>query len=121
MMYTERITSTGRLAGLSEPWRRLAARTPMLGPAWLMPWWRHYGEPSAAGSGARQLNALALLDDANQLLALAPWYVEQTRLHGRVVRFLGVGEACTDYLGIPCPRGTSERRVGFWPMHIDRG
>jgi hypothetical protein len=104
-MIVERICSATRLAELAADWEHLVPTAPMLGPRWLLPWWRHYGDQGATGDPARQLNAMALFDPAHQLVALAPWFIETTRLHDRVVRFLGVGEVCTDYLAIPCLAG----------------
>jgi hypothetical protein len=105
-MIAEHITNAERLAELADDWERLVPDAPMLGPRWLLPWWRHYGAEPFAGPRGRQLSVLALVDPPYGLVALAPWYIEATRLHGRVVRFLGMGEVCTDYLGIPC-------RVGY--------
>jgi Acetyltransferase (GNAT) domain len=105
-MIAEQITNAERLAELADDWERLVPDAPMLGPRWLLPWWRHYGAEPFAGPHGRQLAAIALFDPPYGLVSLAPWYIEETRLHGRAVRFLGMGEVCTDYLGIPC-------RVGY--------
>jgi len=104
-MLAERISNATRLAELAADWERLVPTAPMLGPRWLLPWWRHYGDEDTTGDSTRQLNAVALFDPTHELVALAPWFIETTRLHGRVMRFLGAGEVCTDYLAIPCRAG----------------
>jgi CelD/BcsL family acetyltransferase involved in cellulose biosynthesis len=93
------ITQLTELEPLADDWRRLAQGNPFLGPEWLIPWWRHLG--SVQRGRNRSLSVLAVFD-AGGLAGLVPWYCEQTRLHGRVLRLLGSGSVCSDYLSIPC-------------------
>jgi CelD/BcsL family acetyltransferase involved in cellulose biosynthesis len=48
------------------------------------------------------LAVLGVFNDGGTLVGLAPWYVERTALHGRVLRFLGSGKVCSDYMSILC-------------------
>ncbi len=59
----------------------------------------------------RRLPALfcaALRNSADQLIGLAPWYIERVPGSGRVVRFLGSGAVCSDYLSLLCLPGYEE-------------
>jgi CelD/BcsL family acetyltransferase involved in cellulose biosynthesis len=67
---------------------------PFRGFAWQSAWWRHYGGP-------RELCVLAVFDD-ERLAGVAPWYFETLPGGGRVLRPLGTGEVCSDYLSILC-------------------
>jgi CelD/BcsL family acetyltransferase involved in cellulose biosynthesis len=47
-------------------------------------------------------------DDAGRLAAIAPCYVERSGIWGRVLRFLGSGEVCSEYLGVLVEAGREE-------------
>lgn len=85
------------LVGLAQHWDTLARGVPFRSWSWLGAWWRHYGLNDDVG---RQLFTLAVYDRGNELVGLAPWFVEATARHGNVVRFLGSGDVCSDYLSI---------------------
>jgi hypothetical protein len=97
------ITRWDELAGLAPYWNALARGVPFRSWAWLGGWWRHYGaeEPD----DRRRLFALAVYDDGNDLVGLAPWYLETVPNRGEVGRFLGSGDVCSDYLSILCLPG----------------
>lgn len=83
----------GRLpSALADDWNRLAGDIPCRRWEWLAPWWRHYARP------ADQLLVLVLRSSAGRTVGICPWYVRRTLRHGRVVRFLGSGDVCSDYL-----------------------
>src|SRR6185369_3077849 len=55
------------------------------------------------------LYVLAVFDESNadsngskRLAAIAPWYLDRTRVKGNVVRWLGSGEVCTDHPTLVC-------------------
>jgi CelD/BcsL family acetyltransferase involved in cellulose biosynthesis len=48
------------------------------------------------------LAVLGVFDDAGELRGIAPWYVDHSALQGRVLRPMGSGEVCSDYLGVLC-------------------
>ncbi len=88
--------------GLSEiagDWNGLAGSNPFRRWEWLEAWWRHFRRVSD------ELFVLTIRDAEHRLIGLAPWYVTRSSLSGRVVRFLGSGRVCSDYLGILCVQG----------------
>jgi CelD/BcsL family acetyltransferase involved in cellulose biosynthesis len=110
-MHVSRITTASELAALARDWNCLSGGVPFRRHEWLAAWWTHYGPANAAGdnviadapNGVRQgseLFVLAVRDDSGHLVGVAPWFVEPTLAAGRVVRFLGSGETCSDYLSL---------------------
>lgn len=94
------------LASLASAWKSIAGGVPFREPAWQLTWWKHYGE-AGPERPRRRLFALAV-ERGDQLVGLAPWYVEQTTVGGDVLRTLGSGEVCSEYLTIPCAAGVEE-------------
>lgn len=93
-MQIEVITDSERLQTLRLPWARLWRRdlnaTPFQSPAWLLPWWRHFG--------STDLRTLALWE-GDELRALAPMYIYTEPGDGRRKLFpIGIGN--TDYLDV---------------------
>ena len=95
----------------ADDWDRLAGGVPFRSWAWTSHWWRHYGAGQDRHGGHRSLFSLGVVDPAGSLIGIAPWYVESSLAEGRVVRFLGSGEVCSDYLSVLCAPG-SEEAVG---------
>lgn len=93
MMQVERLTSSEQLAALRDSWNCLSGGVPFRSWQWLLPWWRHYG-------AGRELFVLAVRDEQGCLAGVAPWFVEHSVARGRIVRFLGDGEVCSDYLSL---------------------
>jgi CelD/BcsL family acetyltransferase involved in cellulose biosynthesis len=69
-------------------WRRSLGATPFQSPAWIIPWWTAFKPGRLATIAVRR---------AEQLVALAPMYLEEGAL-GRRLLPLGIGT--TDYLDI---------------------
>ena len=59
-----------------------------------MAWWRHYQPESG------ELFTLVVRDATGDLIGLAPWHRQISAARGRVIRFLGSGEVCADYLSL---------------------
>ena len=93
----ERLSTTSELTSLRNAWNALDGGVPFRSFEWLESWWRSYG----IGPG-KELLALAALNQQGQLVGLAPWYIEQSAAQRGVIRFLGSGEVCSDYLTILC-------------------
>ena len=89
------------LAAYADDWQRLAHGMPFRSWSWLTCWWRHYG-PRSPSESARRLAVLCVFDRSGRPAGIAPWYLEPSALHGRVLRALGSGEVCSDYLGVLC-------------------
>lgn len=101
------ITRWDELAALAPEWNALARGVPFRSWEWLGAWWRHYGL-AADENPRRRLYALAVLDARRRLVGLAPWYLEPHRVQGDVLRFLGSGDVCSDYLSILCLPGRED-------------
>ncbi len=93
MIRTERIASLGALTPWTADWNRLAGEVPFRRWEWLGAWWEQFGQ-------GHELYVVAVFDDANQLIGLAPWYLEESLANGRVVQWLGSGNVCSDYLSL---------------------
>jgi CelD/BcsL family acetyltransferase involved in cellulose biosynthesis len=101
-MIVRRLESCEGAASLRPAWNLLAESVPFRQWEWLSSWWQHYG-------AGKQWYVLAVHDDDGRLAGLAPWFLHQVPAFGRVVQFLGSGEACTDYLTILCRQQDRER------------
>jgi CelD/BcsL family acetyltransferase involved in cellulose biosynthesis len=77
---------------------------------WWDSWWRHLRPPGSE-------LFLLTVSRGDQLLGIAPWYTRRTWSFGRVVRFLGDGRACSDYMTIAAAPGHRDevwREVTRW-------
>ncbi len=100
-----------QLDTLAEPWNALAGDTPFRMWEWMRTWWRYYRDDRS------QLFTLLVTDADDELVGIAPWYINSSLRGGRVVRFLGSGEVCSDYLGLLCRPGLEQavaERVADW-------
>lgn len=93
-LIVERLQTTVELKSLAESWNRLAGEVPFRRWEWLEAWWLHFAEERD------ELFVLTVRDAQGELVGLAPWYRRPICGLGRVVRFLGSGEVCSDYLTI---------------------
>lgn len=80
-------------------WNELAANVPFCRWEWLETWWRHYRHHRC------ELFILAVRNTQGDVIGIAPWYLERSPVWGRVVRLLGSGEVCSDYVSILCQPG----------------
>ena len=76
-------------------WERLALDRPFHSWQWLSSWWETLGPPY-------RLLVLLVLDADEQVCGIAPWCVETSLARGTVIRSLGSGKACSDYMGVLC-------------------
>ena len=104
-------TALNELAPYADDWDRLAAGEPFRSWTWLSHWWRHYGSNDDADDFRKRLAVLCVFDDAGALAGIAPWYLERSAMHGRVLRPLGSGKVCSDYLGVLCHPAIKEAIV----------
>jgi len=79
---------------MGDDWNRLAGDIPCLRWEWLETWWRHYATRND------ELFVIEVRDWQGELVGIAPWYLNRSMTHGRVIRFLGSGDVCSDYLTI---------------------
>lgn len=112
------LKSLEELTPYAEAWDRLAADIPFRSWTWLSQWWRCYGSPGdlpdlprrmgLAPTRMSQLAVLAVFDEANTLIGVAPWYLDYSVAYGRSLRMLGSGEVCSDYVSLLCQHGMEE-------------
>jgi CelD/BcsL family acetyltransferase involved in cellulose biosynthesis len=105
------LKSLDELTPYADDWERLAAGSPFRSWTWLSHWWRHYGPRNDAEAQWSRLATLCVFDDDGALVGVAPWHLECSALRGRVLRMLGSGEVCSDYLGILCHPAREEAVV----------
>jgi CelD/BcsL family acetyltransferase involved in cellulose biosynthesis len=101
-----RLSTLEELAPYADAWDRLARGIPFRGWTWMSAWWRHYGD---GPEGRGRLFVLCAFEGANTLVGLAPWYLDVSAAQGRVLRFLGSGEVCSDHLSVLCQPGLEDR------------
>ena len=92
-MRTQLITNLADAEPYAAAWNCMSRGVPFRRWEWLSSWWKHYG------GGERELMLLFVFHDET-LVAVAPWYMETGSARGRVIRMLGDGEVCTDYLSM---------------------
>jgi CelD/BcsL family acetyltransferase involved in cellulose biosynthesis len=100
-----RLTSFGDMAPYARDWDRLSQDVPFRSWSWMSSWWRHYGDQTVWENRAGGLYVLGVFDGAGRLIGIAPWYLDAGTWRGRVLRFLGSGEVCPEYLTVLAERG----------------
>ncbi len=98
-------TSLDSLSRLAARWSELGRQVPFRTWEWLSTWWHHYGRPAPKERIAPRLSCLEVCNGQGNTLAIAPWYGRWSPARGWVVRFLGSGEVCSDYLSVLCEPG----------------
>jgi CelD/BcsL family acetyltransferase involved in cellulose biosynthesis len=106
-----RYTKLEDLSTLAEDWDRLAGGVPFRGWTWLSHWWRSYGPRNEMEAQRKSLAVLGLFDDGGSLVGVAPWFLERSARRGRVLKPLGMGEVCSDYLSLLCHPAREEAVV----------
>ena len=110
-MQVARVSSSDVLRELAGPWNCLTRGIPFRSWQWLSSWWNHYQD-------GQELYVLTVRDN-DQLVGIAPWYLSQSSTRGRVIRFLGSGEVCSDYLDLLLSvehRETAVSAIADWLM-----
>lgn len=93
MLHITRLTDSPDLDNMAAAWDCMTHSVAFRHSTWLHAWWRHY-------QAGRELFVLRVANDHDEVVGIAPWYMETTVRHGRVIRPLGNGEVCSDYLSI---------------------
>ncbi|HWB09118.1 MAG TPA: GNAT family N-acetyltransferase [Pirellulales bacterium] len=89
----------------SFAWNALADAVVFRQHEWLAAWWNHFRRSND------ELFLLTVYDERRELIGLAPWYLARERWLGRVVRFLGSGRVCSEYLTVLAAPGTAPHVV----------
>lgn len=102
-----------------ERWDELAGDCVFRSWTWLTTWWKHYGAEqelfvllvldTASASSCRDEPTCAttqtdklLSANPENVIAILPCYLQNHMARGRVLRMLGDGEICSDYLDVLC-------------------
>ena len=114
-MYVRCVDQLEQLKPLASRWDELAGGYVFCSWTWLSTWWRYYGTTFDA---RLQLQVLLVYEgnqsvdcqDQNQLstchttdqqlIAILPCYLEQSLTRGKVLRLLGDGEVCSEYIDL---------------------
>lgn len=109
-MNIHRLTDLKELTTATAAWSRIDGNVPFRSHTWLATWWACFGENAAAGSLSNaELLALTVHDPAtDQVVGIAPWFLERTATGGRAIRWLGSGVVCSDYVNVLCLPGYEE-------------
>src|SRR5262245_42518331 len=91
-LHVDVFSDESELDQLAGRWEAFAGDVPFRGFQWLLTWWRHYGDARS------KLLVLVARSPEGEVVGIAPWYASRTAREGRVIRFLGSGEVCSDYL-----------------------
>ena len=99
-MYVRCVDNLAELQRYRGEWDALSRGCVFRSWTWLSTWWRHYGELG----GRRELRVYLAFSDVSaepaSLAGVLPCYVDASWSQGRVLRFLGDGEVCSDHLGL---------------------
>src|SRR5687768_6395024 len=100
-MQISRCTNTDQWESISREWNALTRGNPFASWEWLSNWWRHYGK-------GRELCVLTARDEQGTLRGATPWYAERCATKGCVIRTLGSGEVCSEYISVLCTPSDEE-------------
>jgi hypothetical protein len=76
-------------------WDQVAGQFPFFQWSWLGNWFKHLGTEL-------KLAVVVACDEHDQWLGIAPWCIDATNPLVIKLRFLGSGDACTDYMNLIC-------------------
>ncbi|MGB9688440.1 GNAT family N-acetyltransferase [Thermogutta sp.] len=105
------------LEQLEGQWNHWAEGQPFRRYDWQRTWWEVYG--SASRSQKRSRLCVLEVRHGEELVGFVPLYCQWHPLWGWVLRWLGSGEVCSDYLGPIAPAGYQEHvgRVALIALH----
>lgn len=104
-MLVRRHDTPAEIASLAADWNRLALGHPLRSWEWLGSWWETYG------NGKLESLVLSVSDDAGRIVLIAPWWVDTTLARGRILRFFGDNEICTDHASLLVEQGAASEAV----------
>ncbi len=107
----ELLTTPEQVAVHQERWNQLSGNRTQLRWEWLGSWADYYCHE-------QQLMVLVVRDE-EEIIGFTPWYVTQSQLSGRTIRFLGDGKVGTDHMTLLIEQGREEDvviEVADWLM-----
>lgn len=105
------VTDWSATSDLAADWNRLAGEVPFRRWEWVDSWWRHYRRPGWTPY------ILTVTHGEAGLVGVLPCYWANSPVKGRVLRLMGSGEICSDYLTLlaaPNSEQAVARSVGRW-------
>ena len=90
---TRLITTLDEFAACRQAWNALAGDRIFHRWEWMYSWWESYHRTG-------ELAIVVVEDATGRWLGVAPWFISTSASRGRVVRILGSGTACSDYVSI---------------------
>lgn len=90
-MRLEVLNSQADHENIKRDWIRLGGHHPFLNWAWQSRWWEAFGE-------SHQRLTIVIRDCKEDVVAIAPFYLEQHWVKGNVIRWVGSGRACSDWM-----------------------
>ncbi|MEX1224916.1 MAG: GNAT family N-acetyltransferase [Pirellulales bacterium] len=101
-MFTTPVNRLDDLQRLRPEIDRLAGGAPTRGAAWLTSWWESFGGEAPGGDRRLELASLAVYDPSRhaRMVGFVPLCRHVSRQQGAVLRWLGSGEVCSDYVAI---------------------
>lgn len=96
------ITSNEDFRSLEVQWNRLAVGNPFLTWDWMFSWWEVFGR-------GNQLLIFVVRDASGNIEGILPLFKTVTSAGTRVLRCLGSGAACSDYMSVICQDSERER------------
>ncbi len=94
-MQLQLITNFEELESHSHHWNKVAGPFPFFRWNWVSNWFRYLGNKL-------ELAVLVATDDEGNWTGIAPWCIDSSMPFARKLRFLGSGDACSDYLDLIC-------------------
>lgn len=80
-------------ATIRDTWNRHAGTNPFLRWEWMFQWWTEFGNRD-------ELATVVVRSPDGASVAVAPWFRHYSRLQGTVIRQLGSGAVCSDYVSL---------------------
>ena len=93
-----------RFRAIASAWNSLAPGSPCLRHEWLDAWWEAYGDGC-------ELRIGWVTDDQGEPIGGLPLLRQSTVPHGRLLRLLGSGAACSDGVGVLASAGRESETV----------
>lgn len=110
-MHVLRVKQFENLTPYRDRWDQLANGCVFRSWTWLATWWNHYESLRPAQS----LNVFLVFEEepseksSERLVAILPCYSDTSFARGKVLRFLGDGEVCSDHLGLLVEPSNAQR------------
>ena len=95
---TQIISTIDEFASSAGAWNNLADRRIFHQWQWMFSWWESFHADN-------ELTIVVVRDDLDRWIGIAPWYKSTSVSRGRVIRTLGSGSACSDYVGLSVREG----------------